>query len=108
MIIIWIIVSIILFSVIVLVHELWHFTAARKFWVRVEEFWLGIPPRAKKLFRDKKWTLFTLNWLPIWWFVKLTGEMPNTFLVYDKDKNLYNNEDLEKNIENWVEIFNSK
>ena len=105
MIFLWIITSIILFSIIVLVHEWWHFAAARKFWVRVEEFGLGIPPRAKKLFTDKKWTLFTLNWLPIGWFVKLTWEMPNTFLVYNEKQELYNNEDLEKDLIKWLDIF---
>lgn len=105
LIIIWIIVAIIMFSVIVLIHEWWHFAAARKFWVRVEEFWLGIPPRAKKLFYDKKWTLFSLNWLPIWGFVKLTWEMPNTFLVYNNKKELYNNENLEKDLKENKKIF---
>ncbi len=108
MIIIWIIVSILLFSIIVLVHELWHFSTARYFWVRVEEFWLWIPPRAKKIFTDKKWTLYSLNWLPIGWFVKLTWEMPNTFLVYNEKKELYNNKDLENDIENWKDIYDSK
>jgi len=105
MIIIWIIVSIIIFSIVVLIHELWHFTAARKFGVRVEEFWLGIPPRAKKLFIDKKWTLFSLNWLPLGGFVKLTWESQNNFLVYDKNKKLYNNIDLEKDINKDKDIF---
>lgn len=105
LIIIWIIVAIIMFSIIVLIHEWWHFAAARKFWVRVEEFWLGIPPRAKKLFYDKKWTLFSLNWLPIWGFVKLTWEMPNTFLVYNNKKILYNNENLEKDLKENKKIF---
>lgn len=105
MIIIWIIVSIILFSIIVLVHEWWHFSTARLFWVRVEEFGLGIPPRAKKLFTDKKWTLYSLNWLPIGWFVKLTWEMPNTFLVYNEKNELYNNEDLELDIESGKNIY---
>mgnify|MGYP001773387975 CR=1 FL=1 len=86
-IIIWIIIAIVMFSIIVLIHEWWHFAAARKFWVRVEEFWLWIPPRAKKLFYDKKGTLFSLNWLPIWGFVKLTWETPNTFNVYNQEKN---------------------
>lgn len=104
----WIIVAIIMFSIIVLIHEWWHFAAARKFWVRVEEFWLGIPPRAKKLFYDKKWTLFSLNWLPIWGFVKLTWEMPTTFLVYDKNKKLYNNLDLEKDIKSWKQIYDKQ
>jgi len=94
-----------MFSIIVLIHEWWHFAAARKFWVRVEEFWLGIPPRAKKLFYDKKWTLFSLNWLPIWGFVKLTWEMPNTFLVYNNKKELYNNENLEKDLKENKKVF---
>ena len=61
MILLWIVTSIIIFSIIVLAHEYGHFKTARIFWVRVEEFWLGIPPRAKKLLTDKKWTLFTLT-----------------------------------------------
>ncbi len=105
MIILWIITSIVLFSVIVLIHEWGHFITARKFWVRVEEFGLWIPPRAKKLFTDKKWTLFSLNWLPIGWFVKLTWEMPNTFLVYNEKKELYNNADLEKDLLENKDIF---
>jgi regulator of sigma E protease len=41
--------------------------------MRVEEFGIGLPPRAKKLF-VRKGTLFSLNWLPIGGFVKLFGE----------------------------------
>ncbi len=41
--------------------------------VRVLEFGLGFPPRAKVL-RNKGETLYTLNWLPIGGFVKLEGE----------------------------------
>ena len=85
MIIIWIIVSIILFSIIVIIHELWHFSAARFFGVKVDEFWLGIPPRARKLFTDKKWTLFSLNWLPLGWFVRLKWEN-SSLLKNKKDK----------------------
>ena len=85
MIIIWIIVSIILFSIIVIIHELWHFSADRFFGVKVDEFWLGIPPRARKLFTDKKWTLFSLNWLPLGWFVRLKWEN-SSLLKNKKDK----------------------
>ncbi|MDD2870655.1 MAG: site-2 protease family protein [Candidatus Gracilibacteria bacterium] len=108
MIIVGIIVSIILFSIIVLVHEWGHFSTARLFGVRVEEFGLGITPRARKIFTDKKGTLYSLNWLPIGGFVKLTGEMPNTFLVYNEKKELYNNEDLELDIEAGKNIYDSK
>ncbi len=78
MIFLWIIIAIVMFSLIILIHEWGHFSAARFFQVKVEEFWLWIPPRAKKLFKDKKWTLYTLNWLPIGWFVRLKWEDPHT------------------------------
>lgn len=44
--------------------------------MKVEEFGIGIPPRAMKLFTDKKWTEFTLNWLPLGGFVRIFGEDP--------------------------------
>ncbi len=98
MIIIGIIVAIIMFSVVVLIHEFWHFSAARKFWVKVEEFWLGIPPRAKKLFTDKKWTLFSLNWLPLWWFVRLKWENPHLLENKDDPEALVNKTYIQQSI----------
>jgi regulator of sigma E protease len=86
MIIIWIVVSLLLFTIIVLIHELWHFGTSRLFDVKVEEFWLWIPPKAKKLFKDKKWTIYTLNWLPLWGFVRLKWEsLENLKNKNDKD-----------------------
>jgi regulator of sigma E protease len=58
---------------LVLVHELGHFLTARLAGIRVLEFGVGFPPRAKVL-RAKGETLYTLNWLPIGGFVKLEGE----------------------------------
>jgi len=83
MIFLWIIVAILIFSVIILVHEYGHFKASRIFGVKVEEFGLGIPPKAKKLFTDKKGTNYTLNWLPLWWFVRLKWE--NIHSLKNKD-----------------------
>ncbi|HEX5590097.1 MAG TPA: M50 family metallopeptidase [Candidatus Limnocylindrales bacterium] len=60
-------------GVLVLVHEIGHFVTARLFRVRVLEFGVGFPPRAKVL-RDVGETVYTLNWLPIGGFVKLEGE----------------------------------
>ena len=74
MILIWIIVAIIMFMLIVIIHELWHFLAARIFWVKVEEFWLWLPPKVKVIWKDKKGTVYTLNWLPLWGFVRLKWE----------------------------------
>jgi regulator of sigma E protease len=61
------------FAAVVLIHEFGHFLAARLFKVDVEEFGIGLPPRALKLF---KWmgTDFTLNWLPLGGFVRPKGE----------------------------------
>jgi regulator of sigma E protease len=58
---------------LVLIHELGHFVMARLAGVRVLEFGIGFPPRAKVL-RSSGETLYTLNWLPIGGFVKLEGE----------------------------------
>jgi regulator of sigma E protease len=57
----------------VVIHELGHFVVARLAGVRVLEFGIGFPPRAKVL-RDRGETVYTLNWLPIGGFVKLEGE----------------------------------
>jgi regulator of sigma E protease len=70
------IIFIIILSALVIVHELGHFLVARKFGIRVDEFGLGFPPRAKKLFTWKD-TPFTLNWLPFGGFVKIFGENPS-------------------------------
>lgn len=68
-----IIIGLIVLVILVALHELGHAWAARRNGVVVEEFGIGLPPRAwkKKL---KNGTLFTLNWLPIGGFVKLKGE----------------------------------
>jgi regulator of sigma E protease len=71
------VVTIVLFFLIlgslVVIHELGHFITARLAGVRVLEFGIGFPPRAKVL-RSSGETLYTLNWLPIGGFVKLEGE----------------------------------
>jgi regulator of sigma E protease len=64
---------VLLLTVLVIVHELGHFTAARWSKVAVEEFGFGLPPIAKKLFTWKG-TLFSLNWIPFGGFVRLRGE----------------------------------
>ena len=67
-----IIVFILIFSFLVLGHELGHFLAARKIGVRVEEFGIGFPPRiwGKKIGE----TLYSVNWIPFGGFVRILGE----------------------------------
>ncbi len=100
-----IIVSILVFWIIILIHEYGHFKTARIFWVKVEEFWLGIPPKARKLFTDKHGTEYTLNWLPIWGFVRLKWENIHSFSLYDEKKQLLSNETLQKALETNLPIY---
>lgn len=62
-----------LLGILVFVHELGHFLAARLSGVRVEEFGFGLPPRAAVLFRHGG-TIFSLNWLPLGGFLRMAGE----------------------------------
>jgi len=64
---------ILILGVLVLVHEVGHFVAARRARVRVHEFGVGFPPRAAVL-RSGGETVYTLNWLPLGGFVRLEGE----------------------------------
>ena len=61
-------------SFLVLIHEFGHFWTAKKFKMKVEEFGMGYPPRAWKMFTDKDGTEYTWNWLPFGGFVRLYGE----------------------------------
>ncbi len=80
--IISVIVFLLILSVLVIIHELGHFLAAKSVGVEVEEFGIGYPPRAAKLFK-KGGTLFSLNWIPFGGFVKIFGE---TRELVDKSK----------------------
>ncbi len=68
---------ILMFMILVILHELWHFTAARKSGVKVLEFWVWISPKVCKLWTDKKGTEYTANAIPLWWFCSLKWEDPN-------------------------------
>lgn len=79
-----VVIFLIALSVLVLVHELGHFLAAKKAGVKVEEFGLGLPPRIW----GKKYgeTVFSLNWLPIGGFCKLYGEDSQEANINQKEK----------------------
>lgn len=74
------------FFLLIILHELGHFLASRKFWVKVYEFWLWIPPKIKTLYKDKHWTEYTLNAIPLWWFIRPKWEdLENDANITDKD-----------------------
>ncbi len=66
-------VFIVLLGPLMFVHELGHFLLAKRAGIRVEEFGMGFPPRALTLFKRGE-TIYTLNWLPIGAFVRMSGE----------------------------------
>jgi len=87
-----IIAFILILGILVFVHELGHFTAARKNGIKAQEFGFGFPPRFFGLYRDvdNKWkiswgskdieskdTIYSLNWIPIGGFVSIKGEDGN-------------------------------
>lgn len=63
---------VLILSILVFIHEAGHFTAAKKFGIKVDEFGMGIPPRAWG--KQVGETLYSLNWLPLGGFVKIRGE----------------------------------
>ena len=65
-------IAILTIGILVVLHEMGHFFAAKKFGVKVEEFGIGLPPR---LFGKKKGeTIYSVNALPIGGFVRMEGE----------------------------------
>src|SRR5512133_2268267 len=67
-----IIIFLLILGVIVFAHELGHFTMAKLFGVKVEEFGLGFPPRI--IGKKNGETEYTVNWIPLGGFVKIAGE----------------------------------
>lgn len=68
-----ILIFVLVLSFLVIIHELGHLLAAKWAKIKVEEFGIGYPPRAFKLFHWGK-VLFSLNWIPVGGFVKMLGE----------------------------------
>lgn len=85
-----ILIFIVLLGLLVFVHELGHFVAARRSGIAVEEFGFGFPPRLIGVVKDAQtgrykivWgskdhagphTIFSFNWLPLGGFVRIKGE----------------------------------
>ncbi|MFH1621121.1 MAG: RIP metalloprotease RseP [Patescibacteria group bacterium] len=91
------IIFLLLLSVLVIVHELGHFLAARLFKVKAEEFGVGFPPRIVGFVKEKsRWkkvnskdetsyknTIWSFNWLPLGGFVRIKGEQENGINDHD-------------------------
>lgn len=61
-------------SILVILHELGHFMAARAFGIRVEKFYLFFDAWGVKLFKYKKGNIeYGIGWLPLGGYVKISG-----------------------------------
>lgn len=75
-------IGVLLFALLVVLHEFGHFIVARRNGVVVEEFGIGFPPRIYS--KQVGETLYSINLLPLGGFVKQKGETdgderPGTF-----------------------------
>lgn len=68
----YIIIAIIIFGILIAIHEFGHFTAAKLCGVKVEEFAIGMGPALFK--KQKGETLYALRILPIGGFCAMAGE----------------------------------
>ncbi len=64
-------------AVLIFVHELGHFVAAKLFKIRVDEFALGFPPRIFSWKPRTSETRYALNAIPFGGYVKIFGENPD-------------------------------
>jgi regulator of sigma E protease len=87
-----IVATLLIIFVLVLVHEAGHFFTARLARIRVLEFGIGFPPRARVLARRGD-VDYTLNWLPIGGFVRMEGEEQDS-----DDPHSFNNAGLFKQL----------
>ncbi len=84
-----IVVFVLILSFLVLIHELGHYVVAKFFGMRVDEFGIGLPPRAKGMFT--KWgTLFSLNWIPLGGYVRIFGEDPDDTVQANSPEAFFN------------------
>lgn len=69
------IIFLVVLAALVFVHELGHFTAAKKLGIRVDEFAVGFPPRVfSKIWKG---TRYSLNLIPFGGYVSIFGENPD-------------------------------
>ena len=64
--------AVILFSLLIFVHELGHFLFARAFGIKVNEFAIGMGPAFWK--KEKGETVYSIRWFPIGGYCKMEGE----------------------------------
>jgi len=64
-------------GILILIHEIGHYYAARRAGIRVEEFGIGLPPRLWG--RRRGDTIWSINAIPMGGFVRVLGEDGKSF-----------------------------
>ena len=72
MIVLYILIAILIFGIIIMIHELGHFTVAKLCGIKVNEFAIGMGP--KIISWGKNETKYSWRALPIGGFVSMEGE----------------------------------
>jgi len=75
--IVYIIIAVLLFGIIIIVHELGHFWTAKAFGVKVNEFAIGMGPVLLK--KQKGETMYTVRAFPVGWLCAMEGEDEDSF-----------------------------
>lgn len=84
-------VFLIMLGILIFVHELGHFIAARMSGMKVEEFAFGFPPRLWS--KKYKGTRYAINLFPIGGYVKILGEDGD-----NKDKDAFGNKAIRSRV----------
>lgn len=72
--VLYIVVAILIFGLLIMIHEFGHFIVARRCGVRVEEFSIGMGPKLYQRTTKKTGMLFSVRALPIGGYVSMMGE----------------------------------
>lgn len=70
----YVLLAILLFGVLIIIHELGHFLTARMFNVKVNEFSIGMGPKILSKKSKKSGTAYSLRLFPIGGYVSMEGE----------------------------------
>ena len=82
MIFLYILLALFVFGLLVMIHELGHFLAARAFGVGVNEFSIGMGPTLFSKKGKKYDTVYSLRALPIGGYVSMVGEDGRSYDEY--------------------------
>ena len=72
--VLYVLLALLVFSVMIFVHELGHYIFARKFGVTVEEFAIGMGPKLISRKSEKTGIVYSLRAFPMGGFVSMVGE----------------------------------